>query len=545
MEQSGVYVKVGLFVLVFFLLILGAIVLLGGGLFGKQEVMLETYVSESVQGLNVGAAVKYRGVPVGTVKAIGFVRSAYPVESQAIRIVMALDLEKTDVKDDESLDTRLDGHVAEGMRVRIASGGLTGAMYMEIDYMDEAEQEWPEPFQVTWTPEHYHLPSAPSTMARLQKGIDEILEDFSTMNLTATMEEIRGLVVDLRKGLAHDVGPTVRNLEKLSAGGGGQRREATRRRPQHERQRTVVEHRQARHAPRRQHDPGGRSGAGERREGIGSAARDHGGRPALAPPDRPAHREPGGPDRGRADECPRPLRRHPRTDPTHQAATVRSDLRGPAAARSEGREVMKGTAIALLILALLAPAACQIGPESTYPDEQRRFALSADRPGAAKAGSGDTILKVREFSISRRFEAREFVHRASGDEWVSDFYNVFFMAPSENLTEQAREWIAASGLFGRTVGVGSLIEGTHMLEGNVAALYADYRKPGAFRAVMEIQLLLLDLREAPATVVAQGTYRKTVPLRSDSATEVVAGWNKALGEILGEAERDLGAASSN
>ena len=42
----------------------------GAGQFFKTETLAETYFNESVQGLNIGSEVKYKGVKIGAVKSI-------------------------------------------------------------------------------------------------------------------------------------------------------------------------------------------------------------------------------------------------------------------------------------------------------------------------------------------------------------------------------------------------------------------------------------------------------------------------------------------
>jgi hypothetical protein len=71
------YYRVGLFVFLGMLAIVAAIITLGGrGLF-QDPLMFETYFEESVQGLEVGSAVMFRGVPLGTVSGIGLVSEYY------------------------------------------------------------------------------------------------------------------------------------------------------------------------------------------------------------------------------------------------------------------------------------------------------------------------------------------------------------------------------------------------------------------------------------------------------------------------------------
>ena len=72
MSAEAHYFRVGLFVFIGFTVIAAAAVVLGGrGLF-TREVLMETYFDEAVTGLEIGSAVRLRGVRRGTVAQIGF-----------------------------------------------------------------------------------------------------------------------------------------------------------------------------------------------------------------------------------------------------------------------------------------------------------------------------------------------------------------------------------------------------------------------------------------------------------------------------------------
>jgi paraquat-inducible protein B len=69
---------VGLFVLIGIVLIGAGTVILGGQDLFAEPVLMETVFNESVQGLEVGSAVKFRGVQLGSVSEIGFAQDYYP-----------------------------------------------------------------------------------------------------------------------------------------------------------------------------------------------------------------------------------------------------------------------------------------------------------------------------------------------------------------------------------------------------------------------------------------------------------------------------------
>ena len=76
MRLSGIYLRVGLLILGGLALLVAMIWFLGGARISSGT-LYESYFSELVQGLEVGAAVKYRGVTIGRVSEIGLVSAAY------------------------------------------------------------------------------------------------------------------------------------------------------------------------------------------------------------------------------------------------------------------------------------------------------------------------------------------------------------------------------------------------------------------------------------------------------------------------------------
>ena len=57
------------------------VVALGVGTIFQKKALVETYIDESVQGLDVGSPVKFRGVPVGKVETISLTSAEYPTEA--------------------------------------------------------------------------------------------------------------------------------------------------------------------------------------------------------------------------------------------------------------------------------------------------------------------------------------------------------------------------------------------------------------------------------------------------------------------------------
>jgi cholesterol transport system auxiliary component len=187
-----------------------------------------------------------------------------------------------------------------------------------------------------------------------------------------------------------------------------------------------------------------------------------------------------------------------------------------------------------VVAVLVAGAGCLGDLKSEYP-ERRFYTVSAQRPGEAAPPAKEAVLRIRRFTASKLSEGNELVTRVGETEYETDFYNQFFSPPAMQLTEQAQRWLGASGLFSAVVGTGSSVPETHILEGNVVALYRDQRTSSA---VLELQVMLVRVSSEPTAVLFQKSYRE-ISTGAQGPESSVRGWNAALGRILAALEGDL------
>src|SRR4051812_42755949 len=95
-SESG-YFKLGLFVIAGVALMVGGVVFFGAGALFKEYIKVETATTRSVEGLSVGAAVKFNGVTIGKVSDIEMASSKHdtsdPVKFEEIRRYVVVELE--------------------------------------------------------------------------------------------------------------------------------------------------------------------------------------------------------------------------------------------------------------------------------------------------------------------------------------------------------------------------------------------------------------------------------------------------------------------
>jgi len=204
MSEKANYFKIGLFIITSLALAIVGIVVLRAGTFFQKELVWETYFDESVQGLEIGAPIKHRGVKVGKVKTIGFVRNVYrsQLSQEELLRLGSLVLVRMTVHDEfpglrlESKEELLQAAIDKGLRIQLASQGVTGVVHLEADHLDP--KEYP-PLEITWKPDYFLVPSAPSKIKVVGNALSNIARDLEQANIHKATEDLDKLVLSVTK----------------------------------------------------------------------------------------------------------------------------------------------------------------------------------------------------------------------------------------------------------------------------------------------------------------------------------------------------------
>jgi ABC-type uncharacterized transport system auxiliary subunit len=168
---------------------------------------------------------------------------------------------------------------------------------------------------------------------------------------------------------------------------------------------------------------------------------------------------------------------------------------------------------------------------------QRNFVLETSRGGPQQKTSKDVILDVKNFSIDRTFSTKSLVYRKGQSEYETDFYNQFLIRPDDMITEKTRSWLSESGLFKWVLEPGSYADATHVLEGNITALYGDFRDDSSPKATAKIRFFLVKLSDK--SVVFTNTYEAASEFKDRTAESLIEAFDVCLTNILSDLEKDL------
>ncbi len=200
-------------------LLVGTVIVLGVGTFFEERELFETYVDQSVQGLEEGSVVKFRGVKIGAVEKIDFTRSVYeryeePSEKKPyVRIIVAL-MPGVFESWSGSLDESIEKEVARGLRARLANVGLTGSAYLEMDYLNP---ETNQPLEINWEPSNHYIPSAQGSFTRIINAAEDVFVKIQNIDFESISENLNSLVVIAKDKLEQaEIRELVANVNMLA-----------------------------------------------------------------------------------------------------------------------------------------------------------------------------------------------------------------------------------------------------------------------------------------------------------------------------------------
>jgi ABC-type transporter Mla subunit MlaD len=226
MSERAHYFKLGLFVIGAIAAAVAVLLIIGTGRWFTPRVRMETYFNESVQGLDIGSKMKYRGVVIGEVTGISFTYIKYeadrPMEQRKRYVLVEAQLEgrlvgakaASGIASPETTAVE----VERGLRVRLAPQGITGTNYLEVDYVDPTTPVLP----IDWVPDYIYIPSAPSTVTTFVNAATEIVDRLHRLDIEGTINNLNKLLVTTNDRIgALDTGRlqerTERTLGKLES----------------------------------------------------------------------------------------------------------------------------------------------------------------------------------------------------------------------------------------------------------------------------------------------------------------------------------------
>ncbi len=228
MSAETGYYKIGLFVIIGFIITVAGVIIFGAGKFFREKVTIETYFNQSVQGLDVGAPLKFQGVQIGNVSQIAFVFNYYKTELNYVLIraeiypdMVGPRLSRGGILDEDKRKDLLTGMIEKGLRLELSSQGVTGVAFLNMLYL--SPERYPT-LKFDWEPEYLYVPSAPGTITLITQAVENLTQTIQTIDIKGITDKVDQLLTTTNKmvenaqiaAISQDIRRLVASLESNS-----------------------------------------------------------------------------------------------------------------------------------------------------------------------------------------------------------------------------------------------------------------------------------------------------------------------------------------
>lgn len=201
MNQRVSPMLIGVFVLGALALALTAVVLIGSGRYFRHTSPFVLYFPGSVNGLRVGAPVKFRGVEIGSVEDIRL--PLQRTRTDRIEVVIGIDPKK--ITSLGGSETILDSPIAyqkaidDGLRGQVQMESfVTGLLFVALEYFPGStvravQQPGAGDFQ------YREIPAEPSSTDKARATVTQVLAQLAEADLNGLVDSTRATISDLHK----------------------------------------------------------------------------------------------------------------------------------------------------------------------------------------------------------------------------------------------------------------------------------------------------------------------------------------------------------
>lgn len=196
-------VKIGMFVGLAMLLFFSLLMFFSSSNIFSRNVRFYTFFDTSLNGLDLGAPVKFKGVRIGSVEAIDIIHDEDTDEACASVLIKVNSSAFRTINGHKVVDNDYDAFFAEqishGMAAQLAMDSVvTGKKFVSIDYYSHDSERF---FKDIDGLKYQQMPSMSTGLDEFLAGVDTVMQNISKLDLGAISENIDEVLVKLSHGL--------------------------------------------------------------------------------------------------------------------------------------------------------------------------------------------------------------------------------------------------------------------------------------------------------------------------------------------------------
>lgn len=187
--------------------------------------------------------------------------------------------------------------------------------------------------------------------------------------------------------------------------------------------------------------------------------------------------------------------------------------------------------ISLLTLNLLG---C-LSTERTIPQQ---YAFDVQKPTKLYRQPKAKVLEINNVTAVSQFSSFNFIYRVSAINYLTDYYNIFFAPPAQQINKIMIDYLRAKNIFSYVANDAGQLKINYILYPEITALYADYRDSKQPQAVIALDCTLFSTQKNTAPLMHK-LYTAKVPLAAKDSDSLMRAWNQGLKQILSDLSVDL------
>lgn len=205
MKNNANSLAIGMFVLGAALIAVAGVIIFGAAKFFEDDKLFASRFSETVNGLDVGAPVKFRGVKIGKVERIAITsqKAAWNKKTDKedmVLVIYSIDLNllKRRMRDNDNVSGEewIRMRVKDGLRAKLNYQSIvTGMLYVELDYLEKQNPE----LELRESHGVLGIPSEPSGLSEMMKSMQDSIASISRIDFVSLFNNANELIVNLNK----------------------------------------------------------------------------------------------------------------------------------------------------------------------------------------------------------------------------------------------------------------------------------------------------------------------------------------------------------
>ena len=193
--------------------------------------------------------------------------------------------------------------------------------------------------------------------------------------------------------------------------------------------------------------------------------------------------------------------------------------------------------IRFICILLLTVTAVTISGCAIKVQGQKSYLLEVQRPDGIIQQPCGASIRVARFDSSKPYDSKWLIYRKDGPQFETDYYNHFLVSPDQAIQDQTRQWLLSSSAWSSVLRWDDSAEVQYELRGCVKKLYGDFRDKNEFKAVVEMEFVLVE--KATGRFVLDEIYSSDKTFKEKTSNALVGAYASGIEDVLTRLEADL------